>query len=59
MKNKYPQPRELPQGELLRQFLKMCRAHFAEHSSEIIIGDTQQNELTFIVTPYKRKNYEN
>jgi len=54
MKNK-----PLSTDELLTQFLHFCRAHFAQHSSEILIGENAKTEPEFIITPCKRKTYEN
>jgi hypothetical protein len=49
----------LPTDELLSQFLQFCRKHYAEHSSEILIGENAKERPEFIVTPCKRKKYEN
>jgi len=46
--------KKLPTDELLTQFLHFCRAHFAEHSSEILIGENAKENPEFIITPIKR-----
>lgn len=49
----------LTTDELLTQFLQFCRAHFAEHSSEILLGENANEHPEFIITPIKRNNHEN
>jgi hypothetical protein len=49
----------LPTDELLSQFLQFCRAHFAQHSSEILIGENAKENPEFIITPIKRNKNEN
>jgi hypothetical protein len=51
--------KQLTTDELLSQFLQFCRAHFAEHSSEILLGENAKENPEFVITPIKRKNYEN
>lgn len=50
---------EITTDELLSQFLQFARAHFAEHSSEILIGENAKEKPEFIVLPFKRNNHEN
>jgi hypothetical protein len=49
----------LPTEELLTQFLHFCRAHFAEHSSEILLGENALEHPEFIITPIKPRKNEN
>jgi hypothetical protein len=51
--------KQLSTDELLTQFLHFCRAHFAEHSSEILIGENAKENPEFIIVPIKRKTNEN
>ena len=51
--------KKLTTDELLTQFLQFCRAHFAENSSEILIGENANERPEFIVTPVKPKKNEN
>jgi hypothetical protein len=46
--------KKLPIDELLTQFLHFCRAHYAENSSEIKIGENAKTDPEFLVTPIKR-----
>ncbi len=46
--------KKLPTDELLRQFLKFARGHFAENSSEILLGENAAENPEFIVVPIKR-----
>lgn len=49
--------KKLSTDELLSQFLQFCREHFAENSSEILIGENAKERPEFIVTPVKpRRN---
>lgn len=48
----------LPTDELLTQFLQFCRAHFAQHSSEIKLGENAKEKPEFLVTPIKQKKHE-
>jgi hypothetical protein len=50
---------EITTDELLTQFLHFCRAHFAEHSSEILLGENAKKNPEFVITPYKRNQNEN
>jgi hypothetical protein len=59
MKNSKLKIEELPTDELLSQFLQFCRAHFAQHSSEILIGENAKERPEFIVTPVKPNKNEN
>lgn len=47
--------KKLPTDELLSQFLHFARNHFAENSSEILIGENAAENPEFIVVPIKRK----
>jgi hypothetical protein len=51
--------KQLTTDELLTQFLHFCRQHFAEHLSEIKLGENAKENPEFLITPIKRKNYEN
>jgi hypothetical protein len=51
--------KQLTTEELLTQFLHFCRRHYAEHSSEILLGENAKKNPEFVITPIKRKNYEN
>ncbi len=46
----------LPTEELLTQMLHFCRNHFAEHSSEIHLGEHAKQNPEFLITPIKKKN---
>jgi len=45
--------------ELLTLFLHFCRQHYAEHSSEILLGENAKTDTEFIITPIKRNKNEN
>ena len=51
--------KKLPADELLAQMLDFCRNHFAQHSSEIHIGDNAKDKPEFLITPIKPKKNEN
>ena len=50
--------KQLTTDELLTQFLQFCRAHFAQHSSEIKLGENAKEKPEFLVTPIKQKKHE-
>lgn len=50
---------EITTDELHGHFLQFCRAHFAAHSSEILLGDDAKKNPEFIITPIKRNKNEN
>lgn len=47
--------KKLPTEELLNQFLHYCRDHYAEYSSEILLGENAKENPEFIVTSVKPK----
>ncbi len=47
---------EITTDELLTQFLHFCRAHFAQHSSEIKLGENAKEKPEFLITPIPKKN---
>jgi hypothetical protein len=49
----------LTTDELLSQFLQFARDHFAENSSEILLGENAANNPEFIVVPIKRRKNDN
>jgi len=51
--------KQFTQDELLTQFLQFCRKHYAEHSSEILLGENAKTDPEFIITPIKRNKNEN
>jgi hypothetical protein len=48
--------KQLTTEELLTLFLHFCRNHFAEHSSEILLGENARQNPEFVITPCKKKN---
>jgi hypothetical protein len=47
----------LPTEELLTQMLHFCRKHYAENSSEILLGEKAKEDPEFSIMPIKpRKN---
>lgn len=50
---------EITSDELVSHFLQYARAHYAKHSSEILIGENAGINPEFIVTPIKPKKHEN
>jgi hypothetical protein len=48
--------KQLTTEELLTQFLHFCRKHYAEHSSEILLGENARQNPEFVITPAKKRN---
>jgi hypothetical protein len=47
---------EITTDELLPHFLHFCRKHFAEHKSEILLGENAREQPEFVITPVLPKN---